>query len=341
MGAAYEIQALPAALPDLAAPEAESDASGLVEQASKKAKGPKHTPEAAEVDAMLAAATTVLRTECPYAGLPEAFAPSDGLAMLSEMIDRPPKYQEKYLGQEWSILTKLWALAGSPAGEEGKDIAVVDIGAGNGSLAMLAALLLGGSAVLVDHTLPPEPLRVEGRLPEALKQRVLRVTGDVGDLDAQEALEPVLARHCLSRVVVIAKHLCGVGTDLALKLLRRWCRDGLTSDSHHADVLGAVIATCCGHKIGAEDARVYREIHAGDPYLGRITRCAPESGQDSGRLEAFLGICTRCVAWRTTAGASANRITDKQVRAAELFEDALQEPRTSAAASVTRRHVSS
>ena len=224
--------------------------------------------------------------------------------------------------------SKVWALAGSPDGQEGKDIAVVDIGAGNGSLAMLAALLLGGHAVLVDHTLPPEPLRVEGRLPAEYRHRILRVTGDVGDLDAQEALEPVLAKHGLSRVVVIAKHLCGVGTDLALKLLRRWCRDGLTSGAHRAELLGAVIATCCGHKIGTEDAQVYREIHARDPYLTRIT------GQDGDRLETFLKICTRCVAWRTTAGASANRITDKQVRAAELFEDALQEPRSLAAASL-------
>ena len=251
------------------------------------------------------------------------------------MIDRPPKYQEKYLGQEWSILTKVWALAGSPSQTEGKDLAVVDIGAGNGSLALLAALLLGGHAVLVDHTLPPEPLRVEGRLPAAFQHRVLRVTGDVGDLDAQEALEPLLAKHGLGRVVVIAKHLCGVGTDLALKLLRRWRRDGLTTDTHHAEVLGAVIATCCGHKIGAEDARVYREIHEEDPYLSRITDAqgASEgaSEEKASRLEAFLGICTRCVAWRTTAGAAANRITDRQVRAAELFEDALQEPRNSAA----------
>ncbi|CAE7319982.1 unnamed protein product, partial [Symbiodinium microadriaticum] len=342
------LQALPAALPGLGLngdrpalgreggysvfavlePEAE-DAKASELPAAKKPKGRKHAPEAAEVEAMLEEAAAVLRTDCPYGALPEVFAPAEGLAILSAMIDRPPKYQEKYLGQEWSILTKVWALAGSPTGDEGKDIAVVDIGAGNGSLALLAALLLGGHAVLVDHTLPPEPLRVEGRLPASYQQRVLRVTGDVGDLDAQEALEPVLAKHGLGRVVVIAKHLCGVGTDLALKLLRRWRRDGLTSEAHHAEVLGAVIATCCGHKIGAEDARVYREIHSEDPYLSRITGRSESSanGEEGARLEAFLGICTRCVAWRTTAGANANRITERQVKAAELFEDALQEPR--------------
>ena len=63
-------------------------------------------------------------------------------------------YQEKMLGQELSILAKLWAIAGSAQAEDiqgplAHDLAVVDIGAGNGCLALLAALVLGGFAVLV------------------------------------------------------------------------------------------------------------------------------------------------------------------------------------------------
>merc|ERR1712176_571525 len=34
--------------------------------------------------------------------------------------------------------------------------------------------------------------------------------------------EPLLASRGVSSAVVIAKHLCGVGTDLALKLVNRW-----------------------------------------------------------------------------------------------------------------------
>ena len=267
------------------------------------------------METALLQAASVLQVSCPYRNLPEVFAPAEGLDLLSSMIDRPPKYQEKYLEQEWSILSKVWALASTA----GQGLAVVDIGAGNGSLALLAALLLGGYAVLIDHTLPPEPMQVEGRLPEEYRQRILRVTGDVGDLDASREIEPLLEKHGISQVVVIAKHLCGTGTDLALKLLRRWC----TAADTAVNVLGAVIATCCMHKIGAaEDRETYAAIHSADPYLRKLLGENPEP------LRSLLGICTPCVAWRTTAGAQASRITEKQVKMAELFEDALQQPRS-------------
>merc|ERR1712100_853946 len=59
----------------------------------------------------------------------------------------------------------------------------------------------------------------------------------------------------------------------------------------------------------------------GDPYLLALT------GGEASRIHQLLALCTRCVAWRTTAGDSASRITTAQVRAAELFEDVLQQPR--------------
>ena len=283
--------------------------------AEGKERRVKH-PTEEEVEGTLSQAALTLWVPCSYRKLPQIFAPREGLEVLSSMIDRPPKYQEKYLEQEWSILCKVWALAPSC----GKGLAVVDIGAGNGSLALLAALLLGGHAVLIDHTLPPEPMRVEGRLPEEYRQRVLRVTGDVGDLDASREIEPLLEKHGITQVVVIAKHLCGTGTDLALKLLRRWCQAGAETK---VDVLGAVIATCCMHKIGAaEDRRIYSEIHSADPYLRKLM------GKSTDPLVSLLGVCTPCVAWRTTAGAEASRITEKQVKMAEMFEDALQQPRS-------------
>ncbi|CAJ1389195.1 unnamed protein product [Effrenium voratum] len=278
----------------------------------------KSHPTEEEVDAQLLRAAEILQVESPYRGMPQVFAPPEGLDILLTMIDRPPKYQEKYLSQEWSLISKVWALAGEPNLDNRRGLAVVDIGAGNGSLALLAALLLDGHAVLIDHTLPPEPLRVEERLPEIYKRRVLRITGDVGELDASRQIEPLLEEHGIQEVVVIAKHLCGVGTDLALKLLRRWCN---TEASKSVAVLGAAIATCCGHKIGAEDKHIFAEIHSEDPYLRHLTG-------DADRLLSFLSICTRCVAWRTTANALANRITDRQVLLAELFEDALQQPRS-------------
>lgn len=51
-------------------------------------------------------------------------------------------------------------------------------------------------------------------------------------------------------------------------------------------------------------------------------------GKSTDPLVSLLGVCTPCVAWRTTAGAEASRITEKQVKMAEMFEDALQQPRS-------------
>merc|ERR1712060_53438 len=96
------------------------------------------------------------------------------------------------------------------------------------------------------------------------------------------------------------------------------CRDRVECS---VKLLGAVFATCCGHKIGATDRETFAAFHVGDSYLDELT------GSDPARLRSFLTLCTRCVAWRTTATALGNRILSSQVRAAELFEDALQQPR--------------
>merc|ERR1719454_1851779 len=164
---------------------------------------------------MLSRAEEALATERAYRSLPAAFGPQEeGLHVLGSMIDRPKKYQEKMLGQELSILAKLWAIAGSAQAEDiqgplAHDLAVVDIGAGNGCLALLAALVLGGFAVLVDHTLPPPELRVEDKVPEQYRARIVRITADVATLDAAKDLEAQLLPHGIRRAVIIAKHLCG------------------------------------------------------------------------------------------------------------------------------------
>eukprot|EP00933_Yihiella_yeosuensis_P034567 TRINITY_DN28045_c0_g1_i1.p1 TRINITY_DN28045_c0_g1~~TRINITY_DN28045_c0_g1_i1.p1 ORF type:complete len:515 (+),score=116.97 TRINITY_DN28045_c0_g1_i1:45-1547(+) len=284
----------------------------------------KATPDADQVQNALEAAEEAFRIECPYGSLPQVFAPPGAAEIVKTMIDRPPKYQEKYVDQEVSILAKVWGLAqGNEASKDDSPVAVIDIGAGNGSLALLASVLLGGYAVLIDHTLPPEPLRVEDKVPEPYKSRVLRVTGDVADLDAQRELEPLLERHGICRVVIIAKHLCGVGTDLALQLVNRWCQ-GSSSEDKGVCVLGAVMATCCGHKIGKMDRTMYAALHSKDAYLMSLTGDASTSSE---ALETFLGICTPCISWRTTAGALQNRITPAQVKLGDLFEDAIQQPR--------------
>eukprot|EP00929_Paragymnodinium_shiwhaense_P120125 TRINITY_DN92008_c0_g1_i1.p1 TRINITY_DN92008_c0_g1~~TRINITY_DN92008_c0_g1_i1.p1 ORF type:complete len:514 (+),score=99.07 TRINITY_DN92008_c0_g1_i1:108-1649(+) len=297
-------------------------------------KGPRRNwviQDEAEVEQELDAAEAVLRkgVERSYRSLPSASGPAEGMSLLSGIVSRVPKYQEKHLGQELSLIAKLWALTGGGArGSRADPVAVVDIGAGNGCLAFMAAVVLGGSAALLDMTLPPEELRVEVKVPASWAKRILRVTGDVADLDAERDVVPLLQAHGIRRAVVVAKHLCGVGTDHAMKFVENWRRSqhkSGTSESAKSDtavqLVGAVFATCCGHKIGHADRGFYAAHHEGDEYLQDLTDGEP------GRLDEFLAVCTRCVAWRTTARSVDSRTTQLQVRAAELFEDVLQQPR--------------
>eukprot|EP00445_Apocalathium_hangoei_P033819 CAMPEP_0203953094 /NCGR_PEP_ID=MMETSP0359-20131031/86548_1 /ASSEMBLY_ACC=CAM_ASM_000338 /TAXON_ID=268821 /ORGANISM="Scrippsiella Hangoei, Strain SHTV-5" /LENGTH=480 /DNA_ID=CAMNT_0050886285 /DNA_START=33 /DNA_END=1475 /DNA_ORIENTATION=- len=330
------LRALPSAVPRLAAvlvTATHQGADGIVSEDVPR-RGPPPPPTQEDVHAVLTTVEEVMRIERPYRDLPQAFGPAEGCDVVAEMIERPPKYQEKYVAQEVSLLAKVWALAGGPASCKANampDLAVIDIGAGNGCLALLAAVLLGAHAVLIDHTLPPQELRVEEKVPESYRSRILRINGDVADLDGTRDIEPLLVDRGICRVIVIAKHLCGVGTDAALDLVRRWLGDrdkeeakGVASPgstSARVALLGAVFATCCGHKIGGADRALYASLHGGDAYLDALVQ------GDADRMLQLLSLCTRCVAWRTTAGALANRIMPAQIRIAELFEDALQQPR--------------
>jgi tRNA:m4X modification enzyme len=63
---------------------------------------------------------------------------------------------------------------------------------------------------------------------------IKRVKADLADIDMPKALETQLGSLVYSKTVVIAKHLCGAGTDLALMSMR------------HLDLVdGCVMATCC------------------------------------------------------------------------------------------------
>lgn len=285
-----------------------------------------------DFDAALDVVEATFCTGVRYRSLPNVFGPSEAISALSNIIDRNKKFDEKNLPQEMSLVTKLWALAKGAghfdSGSAKRRLAVVDIGAGNGCLALLAAIVLDAYAVLIDHTLPHEELRVECKVPEPYRSRILRINGDVGDLDLCRDLEPLLEKHGIERAIVVAKHLCGVGTDLALDLIRRW-RLVETKDSSadtkagttKVELLGVVFATCCGHKIGS-DIETYVKLNNSDHFLQELVK-------DDARLHQLLSVCTPCVSWRTTADALGSRIMTTQVRAAELFEDTLQAPRIS------------
>jgi len=268
-----------------------------------------------EADNALRVAQAVMQTETPYRRLPEVFAPADGLEILNSMIERAPKYQEKYSAQESSLLMQVWALID---GEVGPDFAVVDIGAGNGCLALIAAIAFGSKAVLIDHTLPREELCVESYIPQEYRERILRITGDIKDVSLEKDLFPLLIKHGIKRAVVVAKHLCGLGTDLALSFVDRWKNCPMSPTT----VVGATLATCCCHKIGQRQGlESYCCMYKEDPYLCKLV------GDNEVGLHTLVSLWVRHVSWRYTAACQNNNITDTQVSAAELFEDVLQQPR--------------
>ena len=102
------------------------------------------------------------------------------------------------------------------------------------------------------------------------------------------------------RVVVLGKHLCGFGTDLAIAFACALAENGLT-------LSGAVFATCCFNKLHADDAnQSFAAIFAQHYHL-------PASEEEVSRVARGAG-------WRTTLDGS-----DRDATAG--LEDALQAPR--------------
>eukprot|EP00927_Polykrikos_kofoidii_P031914 TRINITY_DN27325_c0_g1_i1.p1 TRINITY_DN27325_c0_g1~~TRINITY_DN27325_c0_g1_i1.p1 ORF type:complete len:667 (+),score=136.26 TRINITY_DN27325_c0_g1_i1:61-2001(+) len=284
-----------------------------------------------------------------YSRLPLAHGPSltAGYATVKSVILRPPKYTEKFLPQEYSLLHKIWTLLdGANGGCSGAG--VVDIGAGNANCAVLAAVLLGLTVICVERESPRIELRAEAQLPEGLRDRVLRVESDIEDFDAR-ALETVAANHGLSRVVLVAKHPCGIGVDrsidCAAKLLERDSASRGRVDDKVA-VVGVVLATCCTNKLSMDDLRVPRssefcrfyadDLLGGDCCGGVDGRRGnstplPQSAESSAAppppplpLERAVEVMSRSSSWRSASGSDGNAILDGQVAWAEFFEDALQ-----------------
>mmetsp|Transcript_76576 Transcript_76576/g.175563 ORF Transcript_76576/g.175563 Transcript_76576/m.175563 type:complete len:357 (-) Transcript_76576:107-1177(-) len=245
-----------------------------------------------------------------YPELQPSFGPTCGCGpgSLRQILQRPQLYDDKYHAQEWSLLHKIYVLLGGDMTSAG----VIDIGAGNGSLALLVSALFGIPTTMVDRRCPRKELRAELFVPESLGQLLQRVTCDCADLDTDAVLAALQARG-VRRVVVVAKHLCGLGTDLAL----RWME--ALSQRQEVELVGCVVATCCVHKIAKADFANFVEWYR-PAYEG--------SGTLAGRsLESLLSICCRFATWRTTANSATAVTTEDQVRLAEAFEDVIQHPR--------------
>ena len=121
------------------------------------------------------------------------------------------------------------------AGGSGSDLAIVDMGAGNGCLAMIACLTLDAQVVVVDHTLTREELRVESRIPEEYHHRILGHARHRGHGHG--------ARSATFTAFEGLLWLRNTSVELA-KPASRWM------DSNSGVLLqGAVIPACCGQDI--------------------------------------------------------------------------------------------
>mmetsp|Transcript_18339 Transcript_18339/g.42828 ORF Transcript_18339/g.42828 Transcript_18339/m.42828 type:complete len:479 (+) Transcript_18339:94-1530(+) len=274
---------------------------------------------------------------CPYHDLPQAQGPEPevGVPLLGRAVRRPDRYNEKFLPQEYSLIHKVWTLFEGDC----KDAGVVDVGAGNACCAVLLAVLFGLTVFCVERESPRSELRAETYLPEAYQRLVIRIESDVEDFGIRELQQAAADAGGIRRLVLLAKHPCGIGADRTIDLAAKLMplADTVEQKSTQADrgpqILGLIMATCCTNKLFQDD---YHEGHVAEfcSFYSRQT-CTPQlSPAVENRADVPDGMVSavetmsRCSAWRNTCGSRGSRITPEQVALAESFEDALQALRT-------------
>jgi len=298
------LQALQSAMTDLS-PEAGSASAGDT-----------------DLDTTGSLASSLCRTfnvRCRYRDLHVARGPAtlEGLNILEKVFIRPPKYNAKFLPQEYSLLHKIWSLLGGDCQNAG----VLDIGAGNANCAVLAATMLGLTVVCVERESPREELRAEAQLPPAQRDKVIRMESDVEDVDA-ETLKRIASMHGLQRIVLVAKHPCGIGVDRSIACAERLCA---SSEGSSGTLVGVVLATCCANKLSQDDLRVSRVKEFCEFYKDMLpSNSKDQTGTPMAAFQRSVDVMSRCSAWRNTFGSDGNAIHDAQLEWAELFEDALQ-----------------
>jgi len=159
----------------------------------------------------------------------------------------------------------------------------------------------------VDRDPPPAVLSGETRLPP---NQVTRIEADIGELNLDRVMQWAQEKQLGSGVLVLAKHLCGLGTDLAIEFVVRLQKQ--------LRVVGMIAATCCCNKISGDDAKKYSEFYslssavAGEPEIFSLEK---------------IETMARCSGYRNNAQSQYARATPEMVQLAEAFEDALQAPR--------------
>jgi len=260
--------------------------------------------------------------ETSYSELAENFGPRNevqaGCDVMSACAGRPKLYEAKMLPQELSLVHKMFLLLGrQPSIDADKPLgsrtAVLDLGAGNGCLSLFAMLILNAGAVMIDRAAPDNRLQTELMIPATLSRRMVRFVSDVGDVDVGKLVQ-FLRLKGIDRVLVVAKHLCGLGTDLAIRFAEQL---GGYRDDEGAPIVveGLLAATCCLNKIDTPTT------------VEQYCALYPDAGPRAHHTE-LVATCTQVSTWRTSAHCvEQSKLTPGQVSIAELAEDVLQAPR--------------
>ncbi|CAA6662161.1 unnamed protein product [Spirodela intermedia] len=146
-------------------------------------------------------------------------------------------------GQQLPFRRSTHCKGGGSAGEEGKDQAVVEFGAGRGYLTQMLADCYGIRGVyLVERR--SYKLKADRSLRQKDGMSLERLRIDIEDLNLN-GVESLRGRPYLA----IGKHLCGPATDLTLRCCLRGDDDDddRSSGAAAAQLSGLAVATCCHH----------------------------------------------------------------------------------------------
>ena len=204
-------------------------------------------------DAVRAVADVLLQCAAATEPLPE---PADEPACVTAALDAliaaaaaphaTAPFEPRHAAQQAGILSAM-AAAGLLPPPPGGDVVYAELGAGRGYLSnLLAEAYVHGSEASASFLLV-ERRSYRNKAERSLRREaaVTRLKCDVTDLDLAAAPLPPPNGVQLERrrLVAIAKHLCGAGTDAALRCASSCSRTA----SKDVVLFGLAIAPCCHH----------------------------------------------------------------------------------------------
>lgn len=229
-------------------------------------------------------------------------------SIAQRIFDRPILYAEKYAPQELSLIGKVIEVLGGDL----RNSAVLDIGAGNANLAALTSLILGIPVFCLDKETPRDELCAEN-FPLPPDVRLVRVEADIAEFTHAD-LQALCSAHQVDRVVFMGKHLCGLGTDLAIEFVHRLA-------GAHSLAVGCIFATCCWNKIPFDGGgQQYLDLYRGCACLGELL---PGEASET-RIIEVMGKST---SWKCAAQSENNIISEKMLAQSHHLEALLQAPR--------------